>query len=135
MAKNTPTPRETVKISTMFGTPETCSARICRSGSEMVTRIPMIKLISAISQIFFDFERVEPIFAPKGCIDISAPMVNTARPTTRHSVPNKNKKKVEGVRGATVIPSNSTMAAMGRIENKDSCSLFLITVSNGMFLS
>ena len=120
MAKKTPTPSETVKISTVFSTPDTCSAKICRSGSEMVTKIPITKLINAISHICFDVAKVEPILAPKGCMDISAPIVKTESPMIRQRVPNKNRKKVEVSKGATVIPNSKMMAAMGRIEVSDS---------------
>ena len=119
-ARKMPTPTETVRIRTMLGTPETCSARICRSGSEIVTRIPMIKLKKVMSQILLVFASHDPIFEPSGCMDISAPMVKIASPAIRHSTPSKKRKKVLGLMGASVIPSNNTIAAMGMIEISDS---------------
>ena len=93
---------------------------ICRSGSEMVTKIPMIKLKNVINHILLVFANHEPIFVPSGCIDISAPIVNTASPAIRQRTPSKKRKKVLGLMGASVIPNNSTIAAMGMIEVSDS---------------
>ena len=120
IAKKMPTPKDTVRINTIFGTPDTCPARICRSGSEMVTRIPMIKLRKAISHTCFAFPRKEPIFVPKGCMDISAPMVKMASPAIRQSTPIKNSKKVLVLSGVSVTPNSKTMAAMGKMEVRDS---------------
>ena len=120
MARKIPTPTDTVRIRIILGTPDTCSARICRSGSEIVTRIPMIKLKKVINHILLVFANHEPILEPRGCIDISAPMVKIASPAIRQSTPSRKRKNVLGLIGANVSPNNSTIAAMGMIEVNDS---------------
>ena len=120
ISKKIPTPKETVRIKTRLGTPATCSAKICRSGSEMVTKIPMIKLTNAISHNFLDFARDEPILLPNGCMDISAPIVKIANPTIKQRTPSRNSKNVLVLSGAIVMPSINTIAAMGRIDVRDS---------------
>ena len=120
MTKKTPTPIETVRIRSIFGTPDTCSARICRSGSEMVAKIPIIKLIPVISQIFPELASEEPSLLPRGCIDISAPIVKMASPAIRQSTPSKKSKKVLGDMGVSVMLSKRTMAAIGSIDVMDS---------------
>ena len=112
-SKKMPTPTETVNIKSIFGTSDTWLARICRSGSEIVTSTPITKLIKAMSQVFPDFTRYAPTFAPMVCIDISAPIVNMESPNTRHATPNKNNKKVPGVIGVSEMASSATISAIG----------------------
>ena len=92
----------------------------------------MIKLIAAISHTLPDFPSFEPSLLPSGCIDISAPMVKIAKPAIRQSTPKRNIKKVPGLSGVNVTLSASTMAAMGRMDVRDSLNLLLITFSKSL---
>ena len=138
ITKKIPTPTEMVKVRIRFisALPErsaTCPAKICKSGSEMVTKIPMRKLTSAISQILFDFARYVPILEPIVCIDISAPMVKSDKPKTRQRTPNKKSRKIPGSIGVSVIANAATISAMGSMEENDSESLDLIRFCNAYF--
>ena len=124
--RNIPTPTETVRMSTIFSRPLTCSARICRSGSEIVTKMPITKLIKAISHIFLLEPMVAPIFVPRGCIDISAPAVKRLIPNTRQQTPTRNRNISPVEMGTIVILSDKTISAMGNTDFSDSISLFLI---------
>ena len=135
ITKKMPTPTEMVKVRIRFisALPErsaTCPAKICRSGSEMVTKIPMRKLTKAMSQILFDFARYVPILEPIVCIDISAPMVKSDKPKIKNATPNKKSRKMPGSIGVSVIANAATMSASGIIEENDSESLDLIKFSN-----
>ena len=120
ITKNSPTPTDTVMIRSRLGTSETCSAKICKSGSATVIIMPITKLTNAISQILPDCARDIPSFPPKGSMDISAPKVNTESPTTRQHTPMRNIRSVPGVVGVRAKLSSATMAAIGRMERKDS---------------
>ena len=141
MTKKMPTPTEMVRVrmSIISAFPErsaTCFANICRSGSEMVTKIPIRKLTSAINHILFDFARYAPIFEPIVCIDISAPMVNSDNPKIKQATPNTKSKKMPGSMGVSVTANAATMSAMGMMEENDSESLDLIRFCNAfLFLS
>ena len=54
MTRYIPTPKATDKISTKLGIDGTCSARTCKSGSEIVIINPMIKLIRMIINTFLE---------------------------------------------------------------------------------
>ena len=85
-----------------------------------MTKIPITKLIRAISQTFPEEPRDAPNLEPRVCMDISAPMVKTASPAIRQRTPNKNIKNTPGDRGVRVTLSAITIAAMGRIDVRDS---------------
>ena len=125
MARKIPTPTETVRMRTMFSRPFTCSARITKSGSEIVTRIPIMKLTKAMSQIFLLAPTVEPIFEPRGCIDISAPMVKRLMPNTRQTIPTRKRNMSPVDIGTIVILSPKTIRAIGKTDFSDSASLSL----------
>ena len=135
ITKKMPTPTEivSVRMSIISAFPErsaTCFAKICRSGSEMVTKIPMRKLTSAMSHILFDFARYEPIFEPIVCIDISAPIVKSDKPKMRHTTPKTKSRKMPGSIGVSVIANAATISAMGIMDVNDSESLDLIRFCN-----
>ena len=69
---------------------------------------------------------VEPIFEPRGCIDISAPAVKRLIPKTRHTIPTKKRNISPVDMGTTVILSPRTIRAIGKTDFKDSVSLSLI---------
>ena len=117
MIKKIPTPTETVRISSISGiSADTCFARICKSGSETVTITPMRKLINAISHTFFELPSVAPSLLPRGCMDISAPMVNTESPMIRQKMPMRNKRKVPVAIGVMVTAKITTIAAIGQMD-------------------
>ena len=126
IARKIPTPTETVRISIIFSSPLTCSARITRSGSEIVTRIPIIKLINAMIHTFLLAPTVEPIFEPRGCIDISAPAVNRLIPNTRQTTPTINRNISPVEIGTMVMLSARTISAIGNTDFRDSKNLSLI---------
>ena len=99
--------------STIFSISLTCSARICKSGSAIVTMTPMTKLIKAISQIFLLFVRVAPTFCPMTSMDISAPSANSAVPTISSNTPREKSRKVPVFKGVSVSDNPSTIKAMG----------------------
>ena len=126
IARKTPTPTDTVRMRSIFSRPSICSARITRSGSEMVTRIPMIKLTKVIIHIFLEAPTVAPIFEPRGCIDISAPAVKRLIPNTRQTIPTKNRNISPVDIGTMVMLSARTISAMGSTDRSDSLSFSLI---------
>lgn len=132
ITRNRPTPTEmvSVRIQLRFGMSgarsATCDARICRSGSEIVTKIPIKKLIKAINHIFPDLPRYAPILVPSVCIDISAPIVKRERPNIRQMTPKIKSKKMPGSIGVSVMARIATITAMGKMEWKDSKSLDLM---------
>ena len=124
-ARKTPTPTETLTIITVFSMSGTCCARICKSGSAIVTMTPITKLTNAISQIFLLRVSAEPTFCPMTSIDISAPSVNTAVPAMSSTTPIANSRKVPDSRGVSVSESPSTIRAMGNTARNASPSFSL----------
>ena len=126
IARKIPTPIETVRISTIFSSSETCSASIVRSGSDIVIMIPITNATKAMSQIFPDAAIEEPIFVPSGCIDISAPMLKRAIPKTRKTIPMRKTSICPGSIGVIVKERTRMISAIGNIERSDSFSLYFI---------
>ena len=85
--RKSPTPAATDSTRTIFGTEGTCSARTCRSGSEMVTINPRIKLKRTISHSFFVCVIQVPTLSPIGVMDISTPSVKNIIPRSGALLP------------------------------------------------
>ena len=64
------------------------------------------------------------------CIDISAPMVKSDKPTIKNKTPNKKSKKMPGSIGVSVIANTATISAIGIMDENDSESLDLIRFCN-----
>ena len=122
MVRKIPTPTATVIISVqLLMASDTYPARICRSGSAMVTIMPMTNDTRAISHILREWVTTEPIFSPMTSIDISAPILKPESPITSKNAPIKNSTK-----GYVSTPSmtarTSIITAIGNIEDTDSLS-------------
>ena len=104
----------------MFGTAGTCSARTCRSGSATVISAPRTKHSRIGRAIPFAFPRDAPIPCPIGVMERSTPSVNIPIPMIRRNAPKEKRTITPGANGAIVTLSSSTMAVMGRTENRDS---------------
>ena len=108
-----PMPTETVITITILSMSFTCSARICRSGSAMVTMTPITKLTKAINQTFLLLVSVAPTFWPMTSMDMSAPSANSAVPTTNSKTPMQKSRKTPVCSGVSVIARPKTIRAMG----------------------
>ena len=111
--RNSPTPNATERTRTIFGTAGTCSASTWRSGSDIVTINPRIKLRRTITPSFFVCVIHVPTFSPMGVIDISTPRVKNIIPTVSITAPRRNASRMPGSTGATVKHSTSTIAMIG----------------------
>ena len=118
--RNTPTPNATEKISTKLGTEETCSARTCRSGSEIVMMKPRIKPRITIKPSFRVRSILPPTCSPIGVIDSSAPMEKNNIPATTSTAPIRNSTRMLGESAAIVNPRASTISTMGSTALMDS---------------
>jgi hypothetical protein len=105
-----------------------------RSGSDIVTRIPITKLIKATSQTLPLAAIEEPIFAPRGCIDISEPAVNRLIPKTRQTMPRRNTNIFSAETGVKLKDKSITINPIGNTDLTDSKILFLKSLT-GRFLS
>lgn len=119
-AKNIPTPIATDKMRTMLGIDGTCSARTCKSGSAMVINAPKIKQTTSGIIIFLHLLICIPIPSPKGCIDISEPIVKRLIPANKRRVPKINRTRIPVSNGEIEMLSKITIAAIGRTEEMDS---------------
>ncbi len=97
----------------MFDTAGTCSASTCRSGSDMVTIKPRMKVRAVINHNFLVCVILVPTFSPMGVMDISAPKVKNIIPTIRNTAPSRNASRIPGSSGAIVKHSTSTIAMIG----------------------
>ena len=84
------------------------------------------KLINAMNHILPVETILVPSFAPKGCIDISAPRVNRERPKIKHIAPIEKSIIVPASRGVTNMESRRIMTTIGSIELVDSANLCFI---------
>ena len=120
MTRNAPTPAATVRMRTVLGMASTCWARTVRSGSATVMMTPSTKAAARGTAIWRERLMYTPMPLPIGVMDRSTPRVNTPRPTIRSTAPKRNSTSVPGVRGTAVMLRSSTMAVMGRTEDRDS---------------
>lgn len=114
--KNTPTPIAIVSISTIFGILGTWSASTCKSGSEIVTAVPIMILTRHIRLIFPDFTSRIPVSSPIGIIAISLPSEKNPIPIVSITAPNRNSMIISNGIGAIVILSTMTIAVIGRTD-------------------
>jgi hypothetical protein len=82
----------------------------------MVIITPKIKQIIIGMRMCFDFPIWEPMPSPKGCMEISEPMVKRLIPKIRVRVPKRNSTKTPVSRGAIDTLSTRTMAKIGNTE-------------------
>ena len=92
----------------------TCWAKTCKSGSEMVIIIPIIKLISMMMNTFLERVITLPTRSPMGVIDISTPTLKNNIPTISKIAPIKNVIKMLGGIGAIEKHKSKTIARIGR---------------------
>ncbi|OPZ76258.1 MAG: hypothetical protein BWY78_01426 [Alphaproteobacteria bacterium ADurb.Bin438] len=118
--KNKPTPKATDKIIIMFGTFGTCSANTCKSGSDIVTTVPIKKLINKIDQSFLDFVKAAPINSPIGIIAISAPIINIPIPKISNNEPTIKTISMSILIGTSKKDNKKTIILTGIIDVKDS---------------
>ena len=118
--RNSPTPMATAIISTMLGTPGTCSASTCRSGSATVISIPSMKPTSATSHILRERVSALPTYSPIGVMAMSVPRVNSPIPITSSIAPNINASSALLGTGTIRKQMMNTSVAMGSTEVRDS---------------
>ena len=119
-ARNMPTPTATDKIRTRLGIEGTCSARTCKSGSAIVIKAPRTKHTTRGIIMLFDLLICTPIPSPKGCMDISEPIVKRLMPANKSSVPKMNNTRMPASKGDIEMLNKTTIAAMGSTEEMDS---------------
>ena len=113
MTKKIPTPTATAKIKVRLGMEGTCSAKTCKSGSDMVMINPMIKLIRIITNTFLDLVMMVPTRSPMGVMDISTPTLKNNIPTVNSVAPMRKVIRMLGGIGAIVKHNNNTIAKIG----------------------
>ena len=91
----------------------TCSAKTCKSGSDMVITSPRIKLSKIITDSFLDWVIQVPTLSPIGVIESSTPRVKNIIPATKSTAPSKNAISMLGDIGAIVKQSTRTMPIIG----------------------
>ena len=123
--RNPPTPRATARIRVRLGTEGTCSARTCKSGSDMVIINPMIKLIRMTINTFLDFVMMEPTRSPIGVIDISTPTLKKSMPTINRTAPTRKVIRILGGIGAMEKHNINTIAKIGKTAFRVSVSFSL----------
>ena len=111
--RNRPTPNATDRIRIIFGIEGTCSARTCRSGSEIVMMKPSRNERAVTMPSFFVFVIAVPTRSPIGVMAISAPAVKNIIPTRSSTVPIRKHRRMLGEMGATVKQSSITMSTIG----------------------
>ena len=118
--RNSPTPTETVTISTVLSIAGTFVASTCRSGSEIVIRKPSTKPSGSMSQTRFVCVMLAPTRSPIGDIASSAPRLKSIMPTISNTAPMRNAIRMLVGIGATVKHSSSTMPMIGSTAFSDS---------------
>ena len=118
--KNSPTPSATERMSAALGTPGTCSASTCKSGSETVTITPTKNETSSTTHSFLLRVMAAPTCSPMGVMAKSVPRVNMPMPTTSRAAPTKKASIASVGAGASVTHSASTMAVIGSTDASDS---------------
>ena len=76
-----PTPTPIMPISKSSSTPIWLAVTL-RSGSAIVTRTPMMKVMATTKKIFLFLKRDSPMIFPIADIEASAPMLKSERPMT-----------------------------------------------------
>ncbi len=100
--------------------PGTCPASTWRSGSEMVTMMPMSRLTDTTTHSFRDLVIWAPTRSPMGSMAVSAPRVNSPMPTISSTAPIRNASSTSVGTGAAVKHRNSTIRVMGSTEARAS---------------
>jgi len=119
------TPRATANISTKFGMDGTCCARTCKSGSDIVIKNPMIKLMSITINTFLDFVIMVPVRSPIGVMDNSTPTLKKSIPIISKIAPIKKVIRILGGIGAMEKHNNNTIASIGTTAFKVSVNFSL----------
>ena len=117
-----PTPTATAPMRTALGTPGTCSASTCRSGSETVTMKPIKNPTAATTHSLRERVMAAPTRSPMGVMAESAPRENRAMPRMTIAAPTRKASSVSVGMGAAVKLRISTITAMGSTEAMDSRS-------------
>ena len=120
MTRNTPTPRATDQMMTLFSMAGTWLARTCRSGSATVMITPIRKLMATMTHTFLERVISLPTASPRGIMDISEPRENSPMPTISRRLPTRKAIMALLDTGVTVKHSSRTMAVMGSTEVRDS---------------
>ena len=114
--RNRPTPIATATISTILGTPGTCSASTCRSGSDSVINMPTTKPISAMNQSLRERVMALPTCWPMGVIARSVPSVNRPMPSISSAAPITNPMSASLETGTTAKHNKNTSPVIGRTD-------------------
>ena len=116
ITRKMPTPTATAPTRMALGTPGTCWASTCRSGSDTVTMTPIKKPTPATTQSLRERVIAAPTRSPMGVMAVSAPRENRAMPRMTITAPIRNASSVSVGMGATVKLRISTMTMMGTTE-------------------
>ena len=111
--RNTPTPTATDQMITGLGMEGTWLASTCRSGSEMVTMMPIRKPTNATTHSLRDLVIAAPRRSPSGVMNRSAPSVNRHMPRMSIAAPMRKAVSVATGMGDTLKHSSSTMSVTG----------------------
>ena len=128
ITRKTPTPTATAPTSTALGTPGTCSASTCRSGSDTVTMTPIRKPTITTTHSFRERVMAAPTRSPMGVMAVSAPRENRAMPRITITAPIRKASSVSVGMGAAVKLRTSTITMMGTTEASASRSFSHRTV-------
>ncbi len=120
--RKSPTPTETVMMSTAVFMCGTLEARTCRSGSATVIATPRMKLSARMSQSLRVLVMRAPVWLPICVMDASAPRVKRPIPTMSIMVPSRKASIRSVVTGTKLRHISATMSAMGSTDEMDSFS-------------
>ena len=123
--RNSPTPTDTVKMSTVLSMFGTFVASTCRSGSATVMAAPSKKLTSRITPSLRLFVIFAPIRLPIRVIDISAPRLNRPMPAISMADPIKNASISPDSTGTSSRHTASTITVTGRT---DAAASFIFSI-------
>ena len=118
--RNMPTPTATARIKAMFGTPGTCSASTCRSGSEMVIMIPITRPMAMIIHSLRVRVMALPAYSPMGVMAMSVPSVKSPMPKISMSAPKMNASSALLDTGIMKKQIRNTIIVIGSTDASDS---------------
>ena len=114
--RNSPTPTETVTISTVLSIAGTFVASTCKSGSAIVMATPSRKLTARMNQSFLDFVIFAPMRFPMRDMESSAPSVNSPMPRIRSPEPSRNESISPTSTRTSARHSTATIAVTGKTD-------------------
>ena len=118
--RNSPTPTDTVTMSTVLSIAGAFVASTCKSGSARVIINPSTKLSRRMSHSLRDFVIFAPMWLPIWVMETSEPMLNSAMPTIIITEPMRNESISPLSIGMKNRHRNATISVIGTTDATDS---------------